>query len=57
MNYYKNYLIYFIDVYNSYTKIRRVMDDLINGKYHNYRNKFRNIYENLLTYNDEFFIE
>lgn len=32
------------------------MDDLINGKDHNYRNKFRNIYENLLTYNYEFLL-
>ncbi|WP_428817924.1 glycogen/starch/alpha-glucan phosphorylase [Clostridium butyricum] len=56
INYYKNFLIYFIDFYNSYTKIRRVMDDLINGKDHNYRNKFRNIYENLLTYNYEFLL-
>ena len=29
---------------------------MINGKYHNDKNKFRSIYENLITYNDEFFV-
>jgi starch phosphorylase len=33
-----------------------VIDDLVNGKYHNDKEKFRSIYENLITYNDEFFV-
>ncbi len=56
LNYYKNGGYRSIDIYNNDARVKRVINDLINGKYHNDKNKFRNIYENLLTYNDEFFV-
>lgn len=56
LNYYKNGGYRSIDIYNSDARVKRVIDDLINGKYHNDKSKFRNIYENLITYNDEFFV-
>ncbi len=37
-------------------KLIRVTDDLINGVYSKDRDKFRSVYDNLLTYNDEFFV-
>ena len=37
-------------------RIQRVIDDLINGKYHFDRDRFREIYENLITQNDQFFV-
>jgi glucan phosphorylase len=46
----------FIDVYNSYEKLKRVINDLTNGKYHDDIDKFRSSYENLITHNDEFFV-
>jgi len=45
-----------IDIYNSDVRVKRVIDDLVNGKYNSDREKFRSIYENLITYNDEFFV-
>lgn len=56
LNYYKNGGYRSIDIYNSDSRVKRVIDDLINGKYNNDKSKFRNIYENLITYNDEFFV-
>ena len=56
LNYYKNGGYKSIDIYNSDPRVKRVINDLINGKYHNDKNKFRSIYENLITYNDEFFV-
>lgn len=56
LNYYKNGGYRSIDIYNNDARVKRVINDLINGKYHNDKNKFRNIYENLITYNDEFFV-
>lgn len=41
---------------NNDSRLIRVTDDLINGFYHNDKNMFRSIYENLLPYNDEFFV-
>ena len=44
------------EVCNNDPKLKRVTDDLINGKYCSDKDRFRSIYENLLTYNDEFFV-
>lgn len=44
------------DICNSDSRIQRVTSDLINGKYSEDREKFRIIYQNLLSYNDEFFV-
>jgi starch phosphorylase len=56
LNYYQNGGYRSIDIYNSDKRVKRVIDDLINGKYHNDKDRFRSIYENLITYNDEFFV-
>lgn len=56
LDYYKNGGYRAIDIYNNNQSIKRVIDDLINGKYSNDKDKFRKIYENLITYNDEFFV-
>lgn len=45
-----------IDFRNGNHRIQRVLDDLINGTYNNDKNLFSNIYESLITYNDEFFV-
>jgi glycogen phosphorylase len=37
-------------------RLRRVTGDLLNGYYSTDREKFRSIYDHLLTYNDEFFV-
>ena len=44
------------DVRNNDNRLIRVTDDLINGVYSKDRDKFRSVYDNLLTYNDEFFV-
>ncbi|WP_367397299.1 glycogen/starch/alpha-glucan phosphorylase [Clostridium sp. MSJ-8] len=44
------------EIYNRDSRIREVVEDLVSGKYHNDKERFRNIYENLITYNDEFFV-
>ena len=44
------------DVCNNDPRLQRVTNDLINGKYCSDKDRFRKIYENLLTYNDEFFV-
>lgn len=56
LNYYKNGGYKSVDIYNSDVRVKRVIDDLVNGKYHSDKEKFRSIYENLITYNDEFFV-
>lgn len=56
LNYYENGGYRSIDVYNNDVRVKRAIDDLINGKYNNDKDKFKNIYENLITYNDEFFV-
>lgn len=45
-----------LDLYNSNHKIKRVVDDLINGFIPNMGNEGRAIYNSLLTYNDEYFV-
>ena len=56
LNYYKRHSYSSFDIYNSNNRVKRVIDDLINGKYSKDRNKFKDIYDNLLIYNDEFFV-
>lgn len=56
LNYYQNGGYKSIDIYNSDVRVKRVIDDLVNGKYHSDKEKFRSLYENLITYNDEFFV-
>jgi starch phosphorylase len=56
LNYYQNGGYKSVDIYNNDVRVKRVIDDLVNGKYHNDKEKFRSIYENLITYNDEFFV-
>jgi starch phosphorylase len=56
LNYYKNGGYNSIEIYNGDVRVKRVIDDLINGKYNPDRDMFRSIYENLINYNDEFFV-
>lgn len=41
---------------NNDIRLIRITDDLINGTYSSDREKFRTVYDHLLTYNDEFFV-
>ena len=45
-----------LDLYNSNTRIKRVIDDLINGFIPNIEKEGREIYDSLITYNDEYFV-
>lgn len=45
-----------LDLYNSNRDIKRVVDDLINGFIPNMENEGREIYDSLITYNDEYFV-
>lgn len=45
-----------LDIYNSDNRIKRIIDNLIDGTYSYDREKFKIIYDSLLKYNDEFFI-
>lgn len=56
LNYHKNGGYSSWDVCNKDPRLQRVTNDLINGKYYRDKDRFRTIYENLLTYNDEFFV-
>ncbi|WP_294354375.1 glycogen/starch/alpha-glucan phosphorylase [uncultured Clostridium sp.] len=56
LNYYKNGGYNSVNLYNNNPRIKRVVDDLISGKYHSDKDRFRSIYDNLLTFNDEFFV-
>ena len=56
INYYKNCDYSSFDIYNGHYEIREVVNDLVNGKYSRDKDKFKNIYDNLLIYNDEFFV-
>lgn len=56
LDYYQNGGYSSLDIYNTNNRVRSVVDDLINGKYSEDRNKFKDIYDNLITYNDEFFV-
>ena len=56
LNYHKNGGYSSWDICNKDPRLQRVTNDLINGKYCRDKDRFRSIYENLLTYNDEFFV-
>ena len=56
LNYHKNGGYSSWDICNKDSRLQRVTNDLINGKYCSDKDRFRTIYENLLTYNDEFFV-
>lgn len=56
INYYKNGGYSSVNVCNQDPRLRRVTQDLINGYYCSDKEKFRAVYENLITYNDEFFV-
>lgn len=45
-----------VDLYHSDYKIKRVVDDLINGFIPNIEHEGREIYNSLITYNDEYFV-
>lgn len=53
---YNNHGYYSYDLYNNDYRIKRVVDSLVDGTYSNDRERFRIIYDNLLRYNDEFFV-
>ncbi len=54
LNYHKNGGYSSWDVCNKDPRLQRVTNDLINGKYFRDKDRFRSIYENLLTYNDAY---
>ena len=56
LNYYKNGGYSSFDVYKNNSRVKSVINDLINGKYHFDRERFREIYDSLIPYNDEFFV-
>lgn len=56
LNYHKNGGYSSWDICNNDSRLQRVTNELINGKYCRDKDRFRSIYENLLTYNDEFFV-
>lgn len=45
-----------INTVNNNPSLKRVVDSLIDGSYSRDKEKFKTIYENLITYNDEFFV-
>ncbi|HEY5524040.1 MAG TPA: glycogen/starch/alpha-glucan phosphorylase [Clostridium sp.] len=56
LNYLQNGGYCSIDICNENKRVNRVVGDLINGTYHKDRDRFKSIHENLITYNDEFFV-
>ena len=56
LSYIENGGYYSQDIYNKNESVKNVIDDLINGKYSNDREKFRSIYDHLITFNDEFYV-
>lgn len=56
LKYYKNGGYRSLEMYNNDLRIKNVINDLINGKYHNDKQRFKTLYQNLITYNDEFFV-
>ncbi|NLK94388.1 MAG: glycogen/starch/alpha-glucan phosphorylase [Clostridiales bacterium] len=45
-----------IKVCNENKRLQNVINDLVNGKYNGDKEAFKSIHENLITYNDEFFV-
>ncbi|MGL4572027.1 MAG: glycogen/starch/alpha-glucan phosphorylase [Clostridium sp.] len=56
LDYYQNGGYSSFDVYKNNSRVKAAVDDLINGRYHFDRERFREIYNNLIPYNDEFFV-
>lgn len=56
LNYYANGGYSAIDVCNKDQRLMRVINNLVDGTYCKDKERFRTIYENLTTYNDEFFV-
>lgn len=56
LNYYQHGKYSAWDTRNGDERLIKVTDQLVNGFYHEEKDRFRIIYENLLNYNDEFFI-
>ena len=56
LNYTQNGGYSAIEICKSDERVNRVVLDLINGTYDKDVDRFKSIYENLLTYNDEFFV-
>ncbi|WP_024615878.1 glycogen/starch/alpha-glucan phosphorylase [Clostridium sp. Ade.TY] len=56
LNYYQNGGYSSFDIYRDNARVKSVIDDLINCKYHFDRERFREIYDSLIPYNDEFFV-
>lgn len=56
LNYLQNGGYCSIDICNEDKRANRVIQDLVNETYHKDRDRFKSIYENLITYNDEFFV-
>lgn len=56
LNYYANGGYSAIDVCNKDQRLMRVINNLVDGTYCKDKERFRTIYENLITYNDEFFV-
>ncbi|MCR4943177.1 MAG: glycogen/starch/alpha-glucan phosphorylase [Clostridium sp.] len=56
MGYYNNGGYSSSGLYNSDSRIKRVVNSLIDGSYNADKDRFRNIYESLINLNDEFFV-
>lgn len=56
LNYYENGGYNSWDIYNSDLRVKTVLDQLINGFLPVAHNEFRDLYNGLLHYNDEFFV-
>ena len=56
LNYYKNGGYSSWDVCNNDLRLMKLTTELIDGTYNADRRRFKSIYENLLDYNDEFFV-
>lgn len=56
LNYLQNGGYCSVDICNENRRVNRVVNDLVNGTYSVDRDRFKSIYENLITYNDEFFV-
>jgi len=56
INYSKNGGYRSLDLYNNNPRIKRVIDQLLNGFLDVSPSEFMNIYNHLITYNDEFFV-
>lgn len=56
LNFYKNGGYNSQQIISKDMRLKRVVDSLIDGTYSKDKNRFKSIYDNLVTYNDEFFI-